>query len=598
MDRLFFTVLNMSFTASMVILAVIVVRLLLKRTPRKFSYLLWGIVLIRLICPVALQADFGLVPNVKLIEAQEEQTDAQRITGVQSTDVRQEVSGEITQTVPEGDENHKQQAGSRPVVFWAEIRKAIAYIWFAGVLLLLAYMMGSYAIFKRKYRDICTKGDTIVISEEVSTPFVAGFKQPVIFLPEGLDKEEQRLIILHERIHIRRRDYLIKPVAFCVASIHWFNPLVWLAFYLMEQDMEASCDEAVLSKGGYEHKKLYARTLLRFAQAPKRTSGCPIAFGENGTKARIENVVKLKKVKNYVWIAGVAAVGLAAVLLLVNDKEATQADSVITDRVEQLPQEEQLLQTQESTEAQTVESASGDMGDMAAENNDEPEAEAQTIANDGDPTLAEAPNEQKTVDIEQEESLKQEEEKRLEEELEKLEAEKKEIEKLVEAEKKNNQIVLDEIQEQIDAQEDAYLSILRNEEGIYEEYGILYRNPVAEAKISNGFGSRTHPLSGEEIMHSGVDLAAEKGTEIVAAAKGEVYETGFDKNAGNYLILLHGNGEMTYYANCDTILVNEGAEVEMGEKIATVGSTGAATGAHLHFAISYRGSYMEPAFKE
>lgn len=570
MDRLFFTVLNMSFTASMVILAVIVVRLLLKRTPRKFSYLLWGIVLIRLICPVALQADFGLVPNVKLIEAQEEQTEAQRITEVQSTDVRQEVSGEITQTVPEGDENHKQQAGSRPVAFWAEIRKAVAYIWFAGVLLLLAYMMGSYAIFKRKYRDIRTKGDTIVISEKVSAPFVAGFRQPVIFLPEGLDKEEQRLIILHERIHIRRRDYLIKPVAFCVASIHWFNPLVWLAFYLMEQDMEASCDEAVLSKGGYEHKKLYARTLLRFAQAPKRTLGCPIAFGENGTKARIENVVKLKKVKNYVWIAGVAAVGLAAVLLLVNDKEATQADSVVTARAEQLPQEEQLLQTQESMEEQTNEMASEEV----------------------------AEEEQKKEAIKQEESLKQEEKKRIEEELEKLEAQEKEIEKLVEAEEKANQIVLVEIQEQSVAQEDAYLSILRNEEGIYEEYGILYRNPVAEAKISNGFGSRTHPLSGEEIMHSGVDLAAEKGTEIVAAAKGEVYETGFDKNAGNYLILLHGNGEMTYYANCDTILVKEGAEVEMGEKIATVGSTGAATGAHLHFAISYRGSYMEPAFKE
>ena len=212
--------------------------------------------------------------------------------------------------------------------------------------------------------------------------------------------------------------------------------------------------------------------------------------------------------------------------------------------------------------------------------------------------MAEIPDEQKKDAIKKEESLKQEEKKRIEEELEKLEAQEKEIEKLqLEEVEKQKQIILEELKEQAEAQKDEYLSILRNEEGIYNEYGILYQNPVAGAKIANGFGSRVHPISGEEIMHSGVDLAAEKGTEIVAAAKGKVYETGFDKTAGNYLILLHGNGEMTYYANCDTILVKEGTEVEMGEKIATVGSTGAATGAHLHFAISYRGSYIEPVFK-
>ena len=591
MDRLFYTVLNMSFTASIVILAVIVVRLLLKRAPRKLSYLLWGIVLIRLICPITLQADFGLIPNVRLIEISQSIPSnlekEEQMTGEMLTEGQQTVTAEFGQEVLQSGEIHEMQSGKRFEVIRAEIEKAAAYIWFAGVLLLLVYMIVSYAIFKGRYRDVCTKGDTIVISEKVSAPFVAGFWQPVIFLPEGLDKEEQRLIILHERIHIRRKDYLVKPVAFCAASIHWFNPLVWLAFYLMEQDMEASCDEAVLSKGGYEYKKLYARTLLRFAQVHKKTMGSPIAFGENGTKLRIENIVKLKKVKNYVWIAGVAVVLLTAVLLLVNDKESTQADSVVTARAEKLPQEEELLQTDEAVS-----------GDVAAENNDEPKAEEQTVANDEDSTLAEIPDEQKKDAIKKEESLKQEEKKRIEEELEKLEAQEKEIEKLqLEEVEKQKQIILEELKEQAEAQKDEYLSILRNEEGIYNEYGILYQNPVAGAKIANGFGSRVHPISGEEIMHSGVDLAAEKGTEIVAAAKGKVYETGFDKTAGNYLILLHGNGEMTYYANCDTILVKEGTEVEMGEKIATVGSTGAATGAHLHFAISYRGSYIEPVFK-
>ena len=114
----------------------------------------------------------------------------------------------------------------------------------------------------------------------------------------------------------------------------------------------------------------------------------------------------------------------------------------------------------------------------------------------------------------------------------------------------------------------------------------------------SGFESRIHPVTGEEHIHSGLDLAAEKGTEILAAAEGTVYETGFDKNAGNYVILLHGNGEMTYYANCDTILVEAGKKVKAGEQIATVGSTGSATGAHLHFALSYQGSYTEPVITE
>ena len=619
MERLFFTVLNMSFTASVVIPVVILLRLLLKKAPRKFSYFLWGIVLFRLICPVVPQVDFGLIPNVKLFDMMEEAgretlestpwkeqmgepvfvtegvmeetqepvtVKAQEVQETKAQEVQQAEATELSQAgMMQNRENGQSlQAVNRTQVFLFKVQKMAAYIWLAGVLLLLAYGIGSYGILMRKYRDIYIKGDTIVISEIVSSPFVAGFGQPVIFLPAGLDKEQQRLIIAHEKIHIMRKDYLIKPMALLVVCIHWFNPLVWLAFCLMEQDMEVSCDEAVLSKNGYEENKLYAKTLLYFAQLPNTTVGCPIAFGENSTKARIKNVVKLKKAKTWVWIISTVVVIAATGILLVNSNKYERQESVVAVQTEPLvPQQENVNTYAEDAENEQAE-------DM--EEHTETDTKEQVEAEPANNKQMEAKSEV-IEQVEAEIALMEAEIALMEAEIKKKEQVEVEIEKLEEEKKKAENETIS-----YQYEDDTYLCILRNEEGIYHEFGIFYQNPVPGAEVVNGFGIRIHPVTGEERIHSGVDFAAEKGTEILAAAEGTVYETGFDKNAGNYVILLHGNGEMTYYANCDTILVEAGKKVKAGEQIATVGSTGSSTGAHLHFALSYRGSYTEPVINE
>lgn len=543
MERLFLIILNMSFSGGIAILAVILLRQFLKKMPRKFSYFLWVIVLIRLLCPVLPTAEFGLGVNIKFIEEDVRQQPllADNITQKESVKEISEIYGKTP--ITEASNEYATQAvevEKNLTIAEGSIWPMAAYIWLAGVLLLNIYTAVSYLWLKHRFKEICQKGDTIVISEKVRTPFSLGFFQPVIFLPVGLSKEQQSLIIAHERAHIRRKDQLIKAIYFLALSVHWFNPLVWTAFYLMEQDMEMSCDEAVLHRTGADQKKLYARTLLLFAQGGRQISGCPIAFGENSTKARIKNTVKVKSAAPWTVAAGCVAIVLAAGLLLVNRSREVKEGTVVGAAELQNVSQETMPEEKEDS-AQSLQE----------------QAESQGL-------------------------LKQEEAERQQEEVgEKEEAEEA---KLVEYKQSG--------------QTDAYGNILRNVEGVHIEVGIFYQNPVPGAEISGTYGSRVHPVTGEERFHSGMDFAAEAGTEVLAAADGMVYETGFDKAAGNYVILFHKNGEMTYYANCDTILVETGKEVKVGEQIATVGNTGSATGAHLHFALSYQGSFIEPVITE
>jgi murein DD-endopeptidase MepM/ murein hydrolase activator NlpD len=447
-----------------------------------------------------------------------------------------------------------------------------ACVWMAGVLLLGFYTVCSYFFLKYKYRGIWQKGDTIIISEQIKTPFAAGLFHPVIFLPAGLEREQQSLIIAHEKVHIQRKDSLIKLVYFAALCIHWFNPLVWFSFYLMEQDMEVSCDEAVLSRAGMDQKKLYAKTLLLFSHSYEMINVCPIAFGENSTKVRIKNVVKMKGATPRAMVLGSVIVVLAAGMLLVNNakKEEALPEKVVVEENLGIQEADEMSVQEEKQEVKLLEEEAGKL-----------QAQEETVEKLVQEETMEA---EKAVLAEKQEQLL-EEQKQIEAEIRKAKEQ-----------AEQNVALLEEHNEP--EKTDVYRNILRNVEGIYNEVGIFYQNPVPGAKLSETYGDRIHPVTGEELFHSGMDLVAEKGTMVLAAAKGKVYETGYDKNAGNYLILLHINGEMTYYANCDTILVESGQEVEAGEQIATLGSTGSSTGAHLHFALSYQGSFIEPVITE
>lgn len=362
MSRLFITIFNMSYTASIVILVVLLLRVILKRAPRVFSYALWMVVLLRLLCPFSFHASWGIIPAEKFVEVEAGtnfwiwENSGKAIEGLR--EIYQVYSlyapegvaeeGNVDYIWHDGEEYSLKKINrvfSEAGKMWENVGK----IWLAGAVLLIIYGCFSYHILAMRLRK-CTKNKmikseaedgsfTIVISNEVKTPFVAGAGlmkfaliaapvKPVIYLPEGLDEIQQKLILEHEKMHIRRRDNLIKPIAYLAVCLHWFNPLVWIAFHFMEQDMEISCDEAVLRKTGYENKKEYARTLLAFSGQSSPKFGYPVAFGESSVKTRIRNVVKMKESKKWVITAATVGVLAAAAILLVNGNFNQQEPSV------------------------------------------------------------------------------------------------------------------------------------------------------------------------------------------------------------------------------------------------------------------------------
>lgn len=557
MAGLFVTVLNMSIGASACILAVMLLRLLLHRAPKVFSYLLWAMVLVRLICPVLPKAGFGIVPDVELYKKA-----APLPKEAAYAVYLAEKAGQIAPDAKIPEENEKKEGENvdylpaenilidrfSPNAYGRGIQ-TLAMVWALAAFGLVTYAVASYGIFMRHIKN-----------KKISTPFVAGVVRPVIYLPENLDDVQKQLVEEHERIHIRRLDYLVKPLAFLVCCVHWFNPLVWAAFFLMERDMEASCDEAVIRKVGYDKRKDYANVLLGLSQSRGWRAGYPIAFGENHVKSRIKGVVKMKKAGIGVVIGAAVLVMAATLLLLVNRSEK---DRVEPEPVKAEDQENDKEMAEASGTAQPSEMAQPPGGEI---------------------------EESEPVEIP---DLKMQEYYTAEELL-----------------KDNDLTYISESEAAAGSQEtimnydpnrerDQYdVILLPQPDEAFNDIGILFSYPVEGAKISDGFGGRVHPVSGDILYHLGIDFAAEAGTPIMAAADGTVVKTGFDNDCGNYVILLHENGDATYYCQCKEILTEEGKKVMRGEQIATVGSTGKSTGAHLHFAVSRNGKFVEPEFEE
>ncbi|NLX64816.1 MAG: hypothetical protein GX022_08610 [Clostridiaceae bacterium] len=307
MSQLFLAVLNMSLTANYVILFVILIRLLLKKVPKSISYALWVVVAFRLVVPFSLESMFSLMPrnkNVVLIPNDMIYQQSPQINnGVEAVDsfVNTPLPAPTVMTV------------INPLQIFVETG---TYIWVLGILMLLVYSFISVLILKRQLQGAQFIERNIFEAKNLRTPFVLGLINPRIYLPVGLSKEEQNYILLHEQTHIQRKDHIIKIIAFLILSVHWYNPLVWIAFILMSMDMEMSCDEKVLKSMNEDVKKSYANTLLSLAAGKYILSGSPLAFGEGNIKMRIKNVLNYKKPKFWILlfsiiIAAVIGIGLA-----------------------------------------------------------------------------------------------------------------------------------------------------------------------------------------------------------------------------------------------------------------------------------------------
>lgn len=321
-------VLNMSLTASMVIVCVLLLRLLLKKAPKVISYALWAVVLFRLLCPVSIESSlslFGLMdaPTTNIITGTSSiQYMPENIVHTEFPAVTHPIPG-VSETVNSMLPQGKEQLVADLLVALVAIG---TFVWLVGVLLMAAYSIMSYVKLRRKLLIVSPLQENIYLVDEITTPFVMGVFRPRIYLPSDTEESQMDYIILHEKHHIQRGDHIIKVLAFLSLSIHWFNPLVWVAFLYANKDMEMSCDEAVVKKLGNHILGDYTASLLSLATGKHIIAGVPLAFGEGDTKGRIRNLAHWKKPTVWVVLVAVIACVVLGVGLLTNPAKEDKPD--------------------------------------------------------------------------------------------------------------------------------------------------------------------------------------------------------------------------------------------------------------------------------
>ena len=313
---------NMSAIASIVILFVLVARLILKRAPKIFSFALWAIVLIRLLVPVHIPSPISAIPVTQTTNSAEINA-ALPPLDFETPGDRQENSLSLQQSIEKDTPYVHVSHSLEPTGY-------LAIAWLAGMGVMVLYSCLSYWKIKKKVRISVLLRDNIFIADDIGSPCVIGFGLPNIYLPNGLSEKEQEYIILHEQHHIKRLDHIIKGIAFVALTIHWFNPLVWVAFILACKDMEMSCDEAVIHKLGSDVRADYSASLLTLATGHRIIAGTPLAFGEGDTKGRIKNLAKWRQPVFLTVVIGIFVCLLAGVLLLTNPIEETGEEYGVT----------------------------------------------------------------------------------------------------------------------------------------------------------------------------------------------------------------------------------------------------------------------------
>ena len=284
MNELFLKIINMSISASWLILAVLILRLVLKKAPKWVNVLLWGIVAVRLICPLSFESALSLIPSSETIPLDIEMAAKPTIdSGVPA--INSVVNPVLSSFAPP----QHVLTSANPLQIWIPI---LNIIWLIGVGALLLYTAVSYWRLCRKVDTAVRYKGNIFQSENVSSPFVLGIIKPRIYLPFNMNGQDLEHVVAHEQAHIRRKDHWWKPLGFLLLTIHWFNPLAWAMFALANQDIELSCDEAVLKRLGCKRED-YAMALIRLEE--KRSISAGAAFGRNAVRERIEVIMKFKK---------------------------------------------------------------------------------------------------------------------------------------------------------------------------------------------------------------------------------------------------------------------------------------------------------------
>lgn len=556
MMDLFLRLFNMSVTASWLILAVLVVRPFLSKAPKWIRGILWGLVGIRLMCPISFESVWSLIPSKELLVPN-------AVEGAAPTFA----SG--IDTVDASVNTYLQQRASVEMVAAARnefpLENVFLGIWILGIVGLVLYSIFSYLQLHRLVLDAVKYQDNIFQSERIASPFVLGVLKPRIYVPYHLDEEALACVTAHEKAHIKRKDYLIKPFGFLLASVHWFNPLVWVAYYYLCQDIELACDEKVIHELGFDKKKMYSQTLLECSTERHFVRACPIAFGEIGVGKRVKNILEMKKTKIGIVIAALLVCVVVAVCFLSNP-QSEENDVVAKENV--------------------VASANLEVDEQQdkAEQAKEDTLKAEQHAKEAEKARKEA---EETSQVQQQE------------------AELKAKEEAQKAEEQAKEAAGQEIQNAEEAVQEENVDYTLVEDALVEQFGFPFKEGV-DYSITALFGSEEsndevnvegdYALIASGDTHDGIDFATELGTEVLSCTNGTVKEVGFDADHGNYVVIEGVGGFTCHYMHLKEYSVKKGDTVSMGSMIGTVGSTGKSTGPHLHLGIqSPDGEWMDPA---
>ena len=307
MSAVFLKVLNMSITASWLILAVVLTRLILKKAPKWIPCLLWGLVAIRLICPFSFESVLSLIPSSETIPANIAQQHEPAITsGI--TIVNEVVNPVISESFTPAPTN---SANPLQIVI-----PVAAIVWIAGIIIMLAYALISYIKLKKTLSVCVPVGERILACDEVKAPFILGVFKPVIYVPSSMNGKTLEHVIRHEKAHLQRHDHWWKPLGFLLLAVYWFNPLCWIAYILLCRDIEMACDEKVIRNMDKDDMAAYSQALLDCSFPRKQIAACPLAFGEVGVKERVKGVLNYKKPAFWIILIAIIACIVLAVCLM------------------------------------------------------------------------------------------------------------------------------------------------------------------------------------------------------------------------------------------------------------------------------------------
>ena len=318
MADIFLKILNISITASYLVIAVLLLRLILKKVPKWIRGILWGLVGIRLVFPFSVESVLSLIPSAEVIS---------------SDTVKYSTAPAITSGIPIIDNTLNPVIGStfradptqsvNPLQIFTEIA---GLIWVVGIAVMLMYAIISTLKIKKHVGESVKIRDNIFMCDAVKSPFILGVIRPKIYIPSGMDSDVENLIISHELAHIKRGDHFWKPFGFLLLSVYWFNPIIWFGYVFLCKDIELACDEKVIKSLGKDEIADYSEALLKFNAPRKLITACPVAFGEVGVKERIKSVLNYKKPAFWIIIVAIVACIVTAVCLLTNPYSDNKID--------------------------------------------------------------------------------------------------------------------------------------------------------------------------------------------------------------------------------------------------------------------------------